>query len=1071
MTVKPIVPIPEPPTLPFIGNIADIDAENSVTSFKNLAQKYGEVYRLNLPGTTLVTVSTVALVDELCDDKRFEKIPNNVLNEIREALHDGLFTANPDEPNWGIAHRVLMPAFGPMGIRDMFDEMKDVGSQLALKWARHGSQARICATEDFTRLTLDTIALCSMGFRFNSFYSEKMHPFPESMSEFLLEAGRRSNRPPLPSFFYRKQEKAFRDHIEVLRQTAETVLKERVADKTNDRKDLLAAMLRGRDSLTGQKISDDSIIDNLITFLVAGHETTSGTLSYAMYRLLANPDCYRNVQEEVDEVVGKDPITVNHMQKLPYISAVIREALRLDSPIPIFGRSPREDTLLAGKYPVKKGEFVNCLLSQSHLDPAVFEDPLEFKPERMLDENFNKLPKNAWKPFGTGARACIGRPFAWQEMVLVLAMLFQNFNFVLADADYELHHKQTLTLKPNNFYIRAILRDGLDPVQLEHRLAGTELMRNKSKGHTNGNLSDDEGNDDQAQEMTILYGSNSGTCESMAQRLAFDAVSHGYKVTTIDSMDTAVEKFPKGQPIIIITASYEGQPPDNAGHFVSWIQSIQDKAAFSGSSFAVFGCGHRDWSQTFHRIPNLVDTTLEQLGANRIAEPGLADAAGEDMFVTFETWEDDVLWPALDAQRAANGTVVHEGVIRAPIKVEVSSTRSSILKQNVEEGKVLEARTLTADGEPLKRHIDIQLPPGTTYRAGDYITILPINPKDTVLRVMRRFGLPWDASIRIEGSGMRLPTNELVPANDILSGFVELSQPATRRNILALADASTNDKDRAALKALATNAYETEILANRVSAIDLLETYPSVDLPLGLFLAMLPPMRIRQYSISSSPLEDPSVASITYSLVSGRAKSGRGIYHGVASSYLGSLEPGDRLRVSVRQSHAAFHLPSSPEQTPLILVAAGTGIAPFRGFLQERAAMVESGRTLAPALLYHGCREAGKDDLYAEQLGEWEKAGVVEVKRAFSRKPEASGGCKYVQDVLWADRDRFLELWRRDGRLYICGSQQVSQGVEAVIKKIQKEEMEAKGGHFTDEDAKKWWDGLRNVRYATDVFD
>lgn len=285
MAIGATTPIPEPRRLPLLGNIADVDAENSVHSFKGLADKYGEIYRLHFPGARVIFCSSQVLVDEVCDEKRFTKVPNNVLVEIREGLHDGLFTARLDEPNWGIAHRVLMPAFGPMGIRDMFDEMKDIGSQLALKWARHGSHHRINAPDDFTRLTLDTIALCSMGFRFNSFYNEELHPFLHSMCEFLIECGRRSQRPPLPSFFYRNQNRDFYHHIDVLRKTAEDVLKERVSGNGEERKDLLTAMLKGRDSQTGEKMTDQSIIDNLITFLVAGHETTSGTLSYAMVSL------------------------------------------------------------------------------------------------------------------------------------------------------------------------------------------------------------------------------------------------------------------------------------------------------------------------------------------------------------------------------------------------------------------------------------------------------------------------------------------------------------------------------------------------------------------------------------------------------------------------------------------------------------------------------------------------------------------------------------------------------------------------------------------------------------------
>ncbi|KAI5855550.1 bifunctional P-450:NADPH-P450 reductase [Durotheca rogersii] len=1084
---EPITPIPEPPGLPFIGNVAEIDPTSSLQSFQRLADRYGEIVRIRIPGRSLVLLSSHALVNEAFDEKRFKKRPSTVLREIREGVHDGLFTAYLEEPNWGIAHRVLMPALGPMGVRDMFDEMHDIGSQLALKWARHGPDQQINAPDDFTRLALDTVALCSMGFRFNSFYSENLHPFINSMAEFLTECGRRSQRLPLPSLFFRSQNQAFQHHIGVLRATAEAVLKERVNDPTNSRKDLLTAMLKGRDSLTGEKMTDSSIIDNLITLLIAGHETTSGTLSYAMHRLLKSPETYRKVQQEVDEVVGKGPVTVEHMSQLPYISAVLRETLRLDSPIPFFGVTAKEDTVLGGKYMVYEGECCLVHLAKSHLDPTVFEDPLSFKPERMLDENFKKLPKNAWKPFGNGVRAvsrspllpktsrvfanpripqCLGRPFAWQEAVLAMAIIFQSFNFVLADNDYELHHKQTLTIKPNNFYIRAILRDGLDPTKLEHRLAGTEAAPRRLAARAESSAPKN-----QDQSMTILYGSNSGTCESMAQRLAFDAASRGFKVSTLDCMDAAVEKLPKDEPIVIITASYEGEPPDNAAQFVSWVSSIEEKLALRGSSYAVFGCGHHDWSQTFHRIPKLMDGKLHDLGAVRIAEMGLADAGKDEMFIVFESWLDNTLWPSLDKLGASKGQVAPLSTRGSLLKVTVLNNRSSMLRQNVREAKVTAARQLTADGEPLKKHIEIQLPAGATYRSGDYLTVLPINPAETVQRVMRRFELPRDASIKIEGTGISLPTDELISANSILGGFVELSQPATRRNVLALADGTDDEGDKKTLKNLATDAFDTEVIARRVSVLDLLEKFPSVNIPLGQFLSMQPPMRVRQYSISSSPLEDPSIASVTFSLVSGRAKSGQGDHVGIASSFLGSLQAGDMLQVSVRPAHSAFHLPATPDKSPLILVAAGSGIAPFRGFIQERATMIKSGRKVAPAVLYHGCRSPGGDDLYADELKDWEQAGAVVVKRAFSKASEKSGGSKYVQDVVWADRKYFLELWGKGALLYVCGSRKVSHGVEETVLRIQKDAAEEKGEDFNDEQAKKWWDEQRNVRHATDVFD
>jgi cytochrome P450 / NADPH-cytochrome P450 reductase len=203
----------------------------------------------------------------------------------------------------------------------MFDEMNDIASQLALKWAREGPSKAIPVAEDFTRLTLDTLALCAMDFRFNSFYHDELHPFIEAMGGFLTESGARARRPPLPSFFYRNADRKYWEDIEVLRKTADDVLQARKASPSA-RKDLLSAMLDGVDPKTRQKLSDSSIIDQLITFLIAGHETTSGMLSFAFFQLLKHPEAYAKAQKEVDDVVGTGPVKLEHMAKLPYIAAV-----------------------------------------------------------------------------------------------------------------------------------------------------------------------------------------------------------------------------------------------------------------------------------------------------------------------------------------------------------------------------------------------------------------------------------------------------------------------------------------------------------------------------------------------------------------------------------------------------------------------------------------------------------------------------------------------------------------------------------------------------------------------------
>jgi len=677
-----------------------------------------------------------------------------------------------------------MPAFGPLSIQGMFDDMHDVAGQLALKWARQGSQAPIMVTDDFTRLALDTLALCSMGYRFNSYYSPTLHPFIEAMGDFLTEAGTIGRRLPLPSIFYRAEDQKFDADINVLRSTAREVLEARKAGGENDRHDLLAAMLKGVDSKTGKKMTDESIMDNLITFLIAGHETTSGLLSFAFYQLMKHPEAYRKAQNEVDSVVGTGTIKVEHLAKLPYISAILRETLRINATIPLFIVEAYEDTLLAGKYPVKGGETIVNLLAKSQIDPLVFgDDANEFKPERMLDEPFEKMNKefpNAWKPFGNGMRGCIGRPFAWQESLLVMTMLLQNFNFVL-QPDYKFGYKQTLTIKPKDMYMRAILRDGLTPTILQQRLSGQPISKTKAKEVKKAASA--ESNDVAGVPLVVVYGSNSGTCESLAQRVATDATSHGFRVTKIDCLDSVNGALPTDQPVVIITASYEGQPPDNAGHFVSWVEGFDNsKHSLRGVSYAVFGCGHKDWTSTFHRIPKLLDSSLSEAGAIRVADIGLADVSTGRVFSDFEDWEDNILWPAL-----ASRYNVPQNLKVGPalgVNVSITTPRATTLRQDVKEAIVVCTKTLTSPGynKPPKKHVEIRLPKTTTYKSGDYLVILPINPIENVARAMRRFHLPADAHLEISTDGpTTLPTNIELAANDILSSYVELSQPATKR--------------------------------------------------------------------------------------------------------------------------------------------------------------------------------------------------------------------------------------------------------------------------------------------------
>lgn len=173
------------------------------------------------------------------------------------------------------------------------------------------------------------------------------------------------------------------------------------------------------------------------------------------------------------------------------------------------------------------------------------------------------------------------------------------------------------------------------------------------------------------------------------------------------------------------------------------------------------------------------------------------------------------------------------------------------------------------------------------------------------------------------------------------------------------------------------------------------------------------------------------------------------------------------MRVSVRRSNPAFHLPQDPEAYPIIMIASGSGLAPFRGFLQERALQKKVGKALAPALLFLGCRSR-EDDLYRNELDEFEKSGIVRVRRAYSKMPEAKDAerCRYVQDRVWAEKKEFLELWEQGASVFVCGGSKMSEAVKDMFIKIAWNNVGNDGlGSSTE-----WFGSLDRRRYVVEVF-
>ena len=178
----PLEEIPGPRPLPLLGNAFDIDRADPLGGFVRMAQEYGPLFKIATPGGMRLFVSGPELVDEVCDDARFDKKVAGGLANLREgAVGIGLFTSDTDDPLWARAHNILMTPFSLQSMRDYMPKMLDLADQLMDKWSRLNPGEEVDVPADMTRLTLDTIALCGFGYRFNSFYRETPHPFVEAM--------------------------------------------------------------------------------------------------------------------------------------------------------------------------------------------------------------------------------------------------------------------------------------------------------------------------------------------------------------------------------------------------------------------------------------------------------------------------------------------------------------------------------------------------------------------------------------------------------------------------------------------------------------------------------------------------------------------------------------------------------------------------------------------------------------------------------------------------------------------------------------------------------------------------
>lgn len=452
--LRPLSDIPILPKLPIIGSLPWLyHPEGFMPRMLELIEQHRDVGALRVErpdGIIPIFVGNVSLAEDLVDENRFEKVLDGPLVHIRDFAGDGLFTAHSDEDNWHKANRILAPGFSTASLERYYPAMTETLERLLEHWLR--ANGPVDVVPDMTKLTLDTISLAGFDHRFDSFESTELHPFLQAIARTLQESIDVLQRPLFVEPLFRKHRARYQRDIESLFCLVDDVIRERKRlPEEKWPRDFLSLMLTVPDPKSGEKLSDKNIRYQILTFLVAGHETTAGLLSFAFHALARDGELFLRVRREVDEAIGRQGMpTMKQVLELDLVRRVLHESLRLWPTVPAVTRAAKEDTSM-GPYVAPKGRPFGLLLNALHRDPAVWKEPTRFDPDRFLPEAVKARPAAAYKPFGIGKRACTGKHFALIEASLCLAMVVREMDF---EDPGPLRLTPTISPKPKGFRLR-----------------------------------------------------------------------------------------------------------------------------------------------------------------------------------------------------------------------------------------------------------------------------------------------------------------------------------------------------------------------------------------------------------------------------------------------------------------------------------------------------------------------------------------------------------------------------------------------------------------------------------------
>ncbi len=535
--------------------------------------------------------------------------------------------------------------------------------------------------------------------------------------------------------------------------------------------------------------------------------------------------------------------------------------------------------------------------------------------------------------------------------------------------------------------------------------------------------------------LTILWGSQTGTAESLAKQAAKTATAKGFAPTIVDMAGATPAEIAAHANVLLITSTYgDGEPPDNAKALYDAVRAADAPALPAALRYSVCALGDTNY-EAFCQCGKDFDEALAKLGATRIADRADCDV---DYDEPFAAWLDASLTALQKSEVRSMKEEVKSPAPASPptsdFLLPTSSLDAAYGRAHPFPAPVLTVRNLNGAGSAKEvNHVEFSLAgSGLTYEAGDALAVVPQNCPELVSAVLDALGCDGEEAVNT-------PSGEL-PLRTALTTAYDLGKPS--KDLLELLGQTASETTLDVLDALS---------AATPAAIENLKS--KIQNPT--FLRKLAP---RLYSISSSPKAHADQVHLTVGAV--RYEAGGRPRKGICSTYLAERALAAGTAGVFVHANKAFRPPADPA-TPMIMVGPGTGIAPFRAFLEEREATAAAG----PNWLFFGDQHAATDYLYQDQITAWQKSGLLSrVDTAFSRDQAEK---IYVQDRM---REAGAELWawlEKGAHFYVCGdAKRMAKDVDAALHDVI-----ATHGGKSPEDAAAYVNALKAAkRYCRDVY-